>query len=219
MLDFLQTNSSEILTLLITVLASMIPIPFTIKELIKNYKKASFDKKAIQEKLMKIEISKEKIDEISKIFENEISVEHIGSKPSSLNINNAYSSSKSISLDELYEKRNTDKFLKKVSFVLAVTMSIIGTIILFIGIVISLFSTKEIGWITTSSGAIIELIAGTYFWLVNRTMKEVKDNSKQLEQTEDLLTAIQLAEKISDSKTKDETYQNMINKLLSKNDN
>ena len=96
-------------------------------------------------------------------------------------------------------------------------MSIIGTIILFIGIIISLFSTKEIGWITTSSGAIIEVVASIYFWLLNRTMKEVKDNSKQLEKTEDLLTAIELVEKIDDTKTKDETYKNMIDKLLSPN--
>lgn len=47
-------------------------------------------------------------------------------------------------------------------------------------------------------------------------MKEVNNNSKQLEQTEDLLTAIELTEKISDPKTKDETYKNMINTLLSK---
>lgn len=48
-------------------------------------------------------------------------------------------------------------------------------------------------------------------------MKEVKDNSKQLEKTEDLLTAIELVEKIDDTKTKDETYKNMIDKLLSPN--
>ena len=88
----------------------------------------------------------------------------------------------------------------------------------FVGILISLFTEKEVGWITTSSGAIIELVAGVYFWLVNRTMKEVKDNSKQLEKTEDLLTAIELVEKINDVKTKDDAYINIIDKLLHKSD-
>ena len=72
MLDFLQTNSSEIITLLITILASIIPIPFTIKELIKNYNKANevkLSKKKLQEDLSKIDISKEKLEELSKILE------------------------------------------------------------------------------------------------------------------------------------------------------
>lgn len=71
MLDFLQTNSSEIITLLITILASIIPIPFTIKELIKNYNKANevkLSKKKLQEDLSKIDISKEKLEELSKIY-------------------------------------------------------------------------------------------------------------------------------------------------------
>lgn len=69
MLDFLQTNSSEIITLLITILASIIPIPFTIKELIKNYNKANevkLSKKKLQEDLSKIDISKEKLEELQK---------------------------------------------------------------------------------------------------------------------------------------------------------
>ena len=109
-----------------------------------------------------------------------------------------------------------DKSLKKISFILAVSMSIVGTVILFTGIIISLFDNKEIGWITTSSGAIIEVVASIYFWLVNRTMKEVKDNSKQLEKTEDLLTAIDLTEKISDISKKDEAYKNIINNLMNR---
>ena len=222
MLDFLQTNSSEIITLLITILASILPIPFTIKELIKNYNKANevkLSKKKLQEDLSKIDISKEKLEELSKILEDVYNTsDTITENFSTVSINHTYTSSKKFSLDELYEKRNTDKFLKKVSFTLAVIMSVIGTVILFIGIIISLFSNKEIGWITTSSGAIIEIVASIYFWLLNRTMKEVKDNSRQLEKTEDLITAIELVEKINDTKIKDETYRNMIDKLLSSND-
>lgn len=134
-------------------------------------------------------------------------------KPPKYDINILHSS-KATTLKELYEKRNTDKSLKKISFTLAVIMSIIGTIILFTGILISLFTKKEIGWITTSSGAIIEVVASIYFWLVNRTMKEVKDNSKQLEKTEDLFTAIELVEKISDVSVKDEVYKNIIENLM-----
>lgn len=120
--------------------------------------------------------------------------------------------------EELHEKRSTDNCLKNKSFSLAIAMSVIGTLIIFVGILITLFTGKEIGWITTSSGAIIELVACVYFRFVKRTMKEVKDNSKHLEITENLLIAIELAEKINDTKTKDETYKDMIDKLLQKND-
>lgn len=174
---------------------------------------------------MELTVSKDKLESIlnsAKIInkdgkENASESTPPFSKPPKYDFYVTYLSKKN-TLDELYEKRNTDKFLKKISFTIAVVMSIIGTIILFVGILISLFTEKEVGWITTSSGAIIELVASVYFWLVNRTMKEVKDNSKQLEKTEDLLTAIELIEKISDVKTKDEAYKNIIDKLLTKSD-
>lgn len=117
---------------------------------------------------------------------------------------------------ELYDKRYFDNNLKKISFILAVVMSIVGTAILFIGLVICLFTTEKIGWITTASGAIVEIVASIYFWLVNRTMKEVKENSKQLEKNEDLITAIELIEKIDDVKVKNETYKNVVEKLIAK---
>lgn len=219
MFDFLKTNSSEIITLLITILATVIPIPFVLKDFAKNYNNSN-EMKLNRQKLIQgicnIDISKEKFDDFSKFLENkDITEDTISKFFSAVNISHTYAPSKKFSLNELYEKRNTDKFLKKVSFTLAVIMSVVGTVILFTGIIISLFSTKEIGWITTSSGAIIEIVASIYFWLLNRTMKEVKDNSRQLEKTEDLLTAIELVEKIDDTKIKDETYKNMIDKLLS----
>lgn len=219
-LEFLQTNIDQIIIFLITIFVTTITIPLTkvLSKYYNIYNKSKSDFKTyeqrIQEMLMSVTVSEEKTDKTSKSLKDE----NTTLKTFSPKINNiTYVSPKRISLYELYEKRNTDKFLKKVSFTIAVIMSIIGTIILFIGIIISLFSTKEIGWITTSSGAIIEVVASIYFWLLNRTMKEVKDNSKQLEKTEDLLTAIELVEKIDDTKTKDETYKNMIDKLLSPN--
>ena len=104
---FLQTNSSEIITLLITILASLIPIPFTIKELIKNYNKANevkLSKKKLQEDLSKIDISKEKLEELSKILEDVYNTsDTITENFSTVSINHTYTSSKKFSLDELYE--------------------------------------------------------------------------------------------------------------------
>ena len=117
-------------------------------------------------------------------------------------------------IEELYEKRRSDKQLKKFSFILAVIMSITGTAILFVGIIVGIFVEIQSGWIASSSGAIVELIAGVYFWLFNRTTKEVRENGKQLEKHEDLRTALALAEKIKDDSIKNEVYKNMIEKLI-----
>ena len=72
----------------------------------------------------------------------------------------------------------------------------------------------KIGWITTSSGVVIEIIASIYFWLVNKTIKEVKENSIQLEHTKNQISAMELVEKISDEKTKDTVYVEMIKSLI-----
>lgn len=117
---------------------------------------------------------------------------------------------------ELSEKRNTDKFFKKLSFALAIVMSVIGTIILFVGIVLSFIFETKIGWITTSSGIIIEIVASIYFWLVNKTIKEVKENSIQLENTKNQITAMELVEKIGDTKIRDTVYVEMIKSLIEK---
>lgn len=224
MFEFLTNNSSEIITMLISIFATIMPIPMIVKKIIENLNETNKNKielKDAEKKLMEITVSNDELESIlnSAINTNEDEKHNKSNStpPSSKPPKNEFHilySSKITTLKELYEKRNTDKSLKKISFTLAVIMSVIGTIILFIGIIISLFTEKEVGWITTSSGAIIELVAGIYFWLVNRTMKEVKDNSKQLEKTEDLFTAIELVEKISDISVKDDVYKNIIDNLM-----
>lgn len=117
---------------------------------------------------------------------------------------------------ELSDKRNTDKLFKKWSFILAVIMSIVGTIILFSGIVLSFFLENKMEWVTIVSGVIVEFMAGIYFVLLNKTMAEVKENSQQLEDTKNQITAIELIENIKDDKTKDAVYQKMIESLMVK---
>lgn len=144
-LEFLQTNIDQIIIFLITIFVTIITIPLT-KALDKYYNKSKSTFKTyeqrIQEMLMSVTTSEEKTDKTSKSLKDE----NTTSKTFSPKINNiTYVSLKRISLYELYEKRNTDKFLKKVSFTIAVIMSIIGTIILFIGIIISFFPQKKLG--------------------------------------------------------------------------
>ncbi len=116
-------------------------------------------------------------------------------------------------IDELCEKRNFDKFLKRISFMLAVITSVIGTVILFICVILSFFMEKDTVWITVTSGAIVECVSFIYFWLVNKTTKEVNDNCKQLEKNEDLNLAINLVRKIKSDSIRDDVYTSIIYKL------
>ncbi len=222
-MDFLLNNFlSGIATMLISICATIIPIPVVISKIVNKLIKANrvkIELKDTETELQELSISKEKLEAILNALIRQTEDVQLGQdtptpspEPPKNNFN--FHLSIATTLKELYEKRNTDKSLKIISFTLAVIMSIIGTTILFAGILISLFTNKEIGWITTSSGAIIEVVASIYFWLVNRTMKEVKENSKQLEKTEDLFTAIELTEKISDTSVRDEAYRNIIDKLM-----
>ncbi len=224
----------KILSVLFPICASLIPIPMTVKKIMKvlsnseeTQNEIEYEKKCLTRSLVGEENDDNDDDNDLESYLNDSRHKkedtqqdkymstHPSRNSSKIDFNILYSP-KSVTLKELHEKRNMDKSLKKISFTLAVIMSIVGTIILFSGIIISLFNNKEIGWITTSSGAIIEVVASIYFWLVNRTMKEVKDNSKQLEKTEDLFTAIDLIEKISDNSIKDEAYKNMVDNLMNR---
>ena len=215
--DLFKNHSEEFVTLMITMFCAVAPMPFMLRKLVDRYKTLTDEKYDCGES--KIELLENKLKELEKEPTTKFDVDTIRKFLDEFDtsdiVDTAYVYCKNPTLEELYKKRNTDNFLKTVSFTLAVIMSIIGTIILFVGIIASFFSTKNVGWITTSSGAIIEVVAGIYFWLLNRTMKEVKDNSRQLEKTENLITAMELVEKITNTTEKDNDYKNMIDNLIS----
>lgn len=199
-IEFIDMQGIDILVMTLSVVVTIVSAILTSKEFFKKYSK----------------INKENL-ELQKINYN-IIIENNNTKPTNENdieLTKSYRL-KQDTLLELSEKRNVDKFFKKLSFSLAIIMSVAGTIILFIGIVLSFFFETKIGWITTSSGVIIEIVASVYFWLVNKTMKEVKENSQQLENTKNQITAMELVERIEDSKTRDSVYVEMIKALIEK---
>lgn len=193
-------SSSEMFTGIITLIISLFSVLLASKEVLKKFIKLHNDDLELQKINYNIIIEDNKKD---------ISAEK------NLDLTTSYKL-KQDTLLELSEKRNTDKFFKKLSFALAIIMSVIGTIILFVGIVLSFVFEAKIGWITTSSGVVIEIVASIYFWLVNKTIKEVKENSIQLENTKNQISAMELVEKISDEKVKDTVYVEMIKSLIEK---
>ena len=166
-LDFFKSTSAEFTTIIIRLLSILLSTTITLKKIKLNL---------LNEKINKEfkELSNDSIESINTSRNN-------NDNKNDESLNNLYSTiiekniiNMNTNLRELYEKRNFDKNLKKISFILAVVMSIVGTAILFMGLIICLFTTEKIGWITTASGAIVEVVALIYFCLVNRTMKELK---------------------------------------------
>lgn len=117
---------------------------------------------------------------------------------------------------ELDRSRNFNKKFKYITYFLAILISILGTILLFSGIILSFYSFDQLNWITVSSGIIVELISVIYFWLITKTTKEVKKDNERLMREVDFLLANELIDKIQDDKIKDETYVKMIESLITK---
>lgn len=218
LLEFFKNTHVEIITVIITLLTTFLSTILTLKRINFNLLNEKKSKTARVEMLKQLNSNiKESITTLSKNTDVQDNKNDENSDNSNSTIIEETVTYINTNLKELYEKRNFDTNLKKISCILAIVMSIVGTAILFIGLIICLFTTEKIGWITTASGAIVEIVASIYFWLVNRTMKEVKENSKLLEKREDLIMAIELVEKIDDTKIKNETYKNVVENLISKN--
>lgn len=119
-------------------------------------------------------------------------------------------------LKELDGKRRFNKKFKYITHFLAIAISIIGTILLFSGIILSYKNSTQLSWLTVSSGVIVEFISVIHFWLVAKTTKEVKNDNDQLIEKINFLLANELIDKMQDNKIKDETYAKMIESLMTK---
>lgn len=122
------------------------------------------------------------------------------------------------SLLYLKQQIHTDTVFKKVSFYLAVIMAITGTTILFGGSIACFFFKNDLAWITVFSGSLTDVIATVFFWLINKTAKEVRLNNRQLERIEDFFAGVNLIERIEDTKIKDKTYQETVYRLIEPKD-
>lgn len=75
------------------------------------------------------------------------------------------------------------------------------------GFVYTFQEKVDVTIMTMVSGSIIELIAGTSFWLHNKSIKELNKFHKRLSSTERYLTSIMLVEKIKKPEGQDSAYR------------
>src|SRR5699024_1844274 len=102
------------------------------------------------------------------------------------------------------------------AFVAAVTISFIGIILYASGIISFIYFKTDIVIISTIGGTTVQIISGLFFWIYNKSIKQLNVYHSRLISTEKYLTAIQLIDKVPEDK-KYEEYRNIINYLLNDN--
>ena len=121
-----------------------------------------------------------------------------------------------MNIKELREYYVISKIQARKSFTASLSICFLGIVIYILGMLaITLYNT-DITILTLVSGTIVELFAGSFFWLHNKSTKQLNLYHRRLGYTEKYLTAIQIINTMSDNK-RDEEYRNLINFILSDN--
>ena len=115
---------------------------------------------------------------------------------------------------ELREYYVINKQQARNSFSAALFICILGFLIFASGVILSYYSpTESVIQYTTISGAIVEIIAGLFFWLYSKATKQINLFHSSLLGTQKFLTAIQLVNEISKD-NKDQIYSYIIKKII-----
>lgn len=117
---------------------------------------------------------------------------------------------------ELKEYYTINKQQARKSFLAALIMSVLGFLVFVVGIVAVFFYDKDIYVYSTISGALVEVIAGLFFYLYNRSMQQINIFFGSLLDTQRYLSSIQLVDKIETNK--DFVYAYIISLFMGKKD-
>jgi uncharacterized membrane protein len=103
------------------------------------------------------------------------------------------------------------------SFRVSITISVIGFILIAIGLSIGFNSQqKTIGYISTASGVLVEFISGALFYLYNKTVRQLKEYHDSLIGVQNVLLSFKLIESTTDEKAKADMITKMIEFLVQK---
>ena len=120
------------------------------------------------------------------------------------------------SLLELKEYYTINKQQARKSFWAALIMSVLGFLVFVVGIAAMIFYDKDVYVYSMISGSLVEVIAGLFFYLYNRSMQQINIFFGSLLDTQRYLTSIQLVDKIESNK--DVVYAYIISLFMGKND-
>ena len=117
---------------------------------------------------------------------------------------------------EIKEYFAINKQQARKSFSTALYMCVLGFILYAAGLIIGLVFNKNFALYSTIAGTIIELISGLFFYIYNKSIKQINIFFGSLLDTQRYLFSIQLVDKIKQNK--DFVYAYIISSIMGKND-
>lgn len=103
------------------------------------------------------------------------------------------------------------------SFYIARVSGILGFILITLGLSAGYFSPdNKIAYLSAAAGLITEFISGIFFYLYNRTIRELKGYHDSLLDVQNVIVSYKLIDDIQDSVAKNQAIDKMINALINK---
>lgn len=117
-----------------------------------------------------------------------------------------------INVENLGEYYALVKSNTRQSFQLSATMGIVGFAFIIAALVIGLKNPSEmhISYVSAGAGVIVEVITGIFFFLYNRTVRQLKEYHDSLLDVQNILLSFRLIEKVTDTTSQSD----MINKMI-----
>ncbi|WP_339183147.1 hypothetical protein MHB43_08035 [Paenibacillus sp. FSL H8-0317] len=117
-------------------------------------------------------------------------------------------------LSEYYSlvKKHTQK-----SFILSCTASASGFVLIILGLVFQYINRdyENISFLVTCSGVVVELVSGLFFYLYNRTVRQLKDYHDSLLEVQNILLSFKLIEETGETSERLPLITKMIEFLVS----
>lgn len=123
-----------------------------------------------------------------------------------------------INVDNLSDYYTLVKVHTNKSFTLCCMSSISGFILIVLGLV-AIYLNKDlenISYVVTASGIIVEVISGLFFYLYNKTVRQLKDYHDSLLNVQNILLSFKLIESTSNDVEKFAMIKSMIDFLVGK---
>lgn len=132
------------------------------------------------------------------------------------NTNRYFDSLVSINLRNLEEYYDLVKISNKKSFYASLTMSTFGVLIIAGGLIVSYFMDefKDISYIATAAGLLVEIISGLMFYLYSKTVLQLKEYHDSLIDVQNVLLSFKLIEDTQNEQIKSEVMKQMIENLI-----
>lgn len=119
-------------------------------------------------------------------------------------------------LEDYYDEVKRHSFL---SFSFSISVGVVGFMLIITGILLGYFGHGEkmnIAYLSGLSGIITEFISGVFFYLYNRTVKQLKTYHNDLIDLQNTLLSFKLVEQIEDEQKKVSLVGNLIDYLIGK---